>query len=61
MLNTQDTKCIEDNFKTNGLSEESLETVDSKIYLLPKTNNFQVKPLGDITIKIEDIVPCMYL
>lgn len=61
MLNSQNTECIEDNFKTNGLSEESLETVDSKLCLLSKTCNLQLKPLGDITIKIEDIVPCMYL
>lgn len=45
----------------SSLSEESLlVTEESKTFLQQKNDNYELKPLGDITLKLEDIVPCMY-
>lgn len=50
-----------DNVKKKNLSEESLlDTDDSKTVLQPINDNSQLKPLGDITIELEDIVPSKY-
>ncbi|VVC33641.1 Hypothetical protein CINCED_3A021531 [Cinara cedri] len=47
-----------DNVKKKSLSEESpLDTDDSKTILQPLNDNSLLKPLGEITIKLEDIVP----
>lgn len=50
------------NIKKNGLPNESLLCIDnSKTQLLPTNfNSFQIRPLVDLTIKLEDIVPSMY-
>lgn len=50
-----------DNAKKISLSDESLlDTDDSKTVLQPINDNSQLKPLGDITIELEDIVPSKY-
>lgn len=57
-LNLSDAEFNLDIINKNGLSEESLDLDDSKSFLQPKNDSFQLKPLGDITIKIDDIIPC---
>jgi len=59
-LNLSDAEFNLDIINKNGLSEESLDIKDSKSFLQPKNDRFQLKPLGDITIQIDDIVPCVY-
>lgn len=49
------------NSEENGLLEKiMLNTDDSNAFLPSTNNNSQLKPLGDINIKLEDIIPCMY-
>jgi len=55
-----DTEFNSDSIKTNGLSEEKLLDSEDSIYFEPKNCGFQIKPLGDINIKLEDIIPCKY-
>lgn len=44
--------------QNNGSSEELLLNIeDSKTYNQLKSDNCQLKPLGDITITLEDIIP----
>lgn len=52
-----DTEFNLDNSKINGSSEAFTE--DSKTFSLPKSDNSQLKPLGDITITVNDIIPRM--
>lgn len=61
-MNLSDTKFDSNNIIKNSSSQESLLCIeDSKTLLLPKNDlNSQLKPLGDITIEIENIIPCMY-
>jgi len=59
-LNLSDSEFNLNIINKNGLSEESLNIEDSKSFLQPKNDSFQLKPLGDITIQIDDIVPCVY-
>ncbi|XP_022176039.1 ADP-ribosylation factor-binding protein GGA1 isoform X2 [Myzus persicae] len=57
-FNLTDTEFSSDNIKTNGLSEEPLLDTKDSIYFEPNNCGFQIKPLGDISIKLEDIIPC---
>lgn len=60
--NLSDTEFDFNTIKKNGLSEDSLLSIeDPKTHLQYKNDNTNLKPLGDITIKLEDIIPCMYL
>ncbi|CAH1716145.1 ADP-ribosylation factor-binding protein GGA1 isoform X1 [Aphis gossypii] len=48
-----------DIIKKNGLSHDPLfGTQDSIIFEQPNNHSLQIKPLGDINIKLEDIIPC---
>lgn len=51
-----------DSKTSNGLSKEGslLDKEETKTISQPKSEKSQIKPLGDISIKLEDIVPCMY-
>jgi len=49
-----------DNIKNNGLSEEPLLGAQDSILFEPKKYSLQIKPLGDINIELEDIIPCAY-
>lgn len=62
VLNLSNTKFDDDNNTKKSSSKELVTCIeDSKTLLLPKNDfNSQLKPLGDINIKIEDIIPCMY-
>lgn len=61
-LHLPDTEFNSTNIKNNDLSENSLlVTEESKAFLQQKNDNYELKPLGDITLKLEDIVPCTYL
>uniref|UniRef100_A0A2S2NAK1 ADP-ribosylation factor-binding protein GGA1 n=1 Tax=Schizaphis graminum TaxID=13262 RepID=A0A2S2NAK1_SCHGA len=58
-VNLKDTEFNSDIIKKNGLSDEPLfGTQDSIIFEQPKNYSIQIKPLGDINIKLEDIIPC---
>uniref|UniRef100_A0A2H8TPW3 ADP-ribosylation factor-binding protein GGA1 n=1 Tax=Melanaphis sacchari TaxID=742174 RepID=A0A2H8TPW3_9HEMI len=58
-FNLTDTEFNSDIIKKNGISEEPLfGTQDSIIFEQPKSYSLQIQPLGDINIKIEDIIPC---
>lgn len=60
-MNIPDVLLESDNSKENCVSEKSfLDTEDSKVSIQPENYNSQLKPLGDITIELEDIIPCMY-
>jgi len=55
-----ETELSSDNIKKNGLSDEPVLGTHDSILLEPKNYSLQIKPLGDINIKLEDIIPCMY-
>lgn len=60
-MDLPDAELNSDNTKKNGLSEESLLfTEDSKTFLQQNNDTYDIQPLGDITLNLEDIVPCMY-
>lgn len=53
---------LTDNIEENNLSEKIMLTSEDSKTLLPSTNcSSQLKSLGDINIKLEDIIPGMYL
>jgi len=58
-FNLTDPELSSDNIKNNGLSEEPLLDTQDSILFEPKNYSFQIKPLGDINIKLEDIIPCL--
>lgn len=48
--------------KKNDLSNELLLDIeDPKINEQQKNDDSQLKPLGDIIIQLEDIIPCMFI
>lgn len=51
---------LNSDIKKNSLFEESLGIENLKSFLELKNDSYLLKPLGDITIEIDDIVPCMY-
>lgn len=55
-----DTELGSDKIKKNGLSDEPLLGTHDSILFEPKNYSLQIKPLGDINIKLEDIIPCAY-
>lgn len=56
-----ETEFNSDIIKKNGLSHDPLfGTQDSIIFEQSNNHSLQIKPLGDINIKLEDIIPCMY-
>lgn len=59
-LNLTDSGFNSDHIKKKSLSEESLLGTDSIILEQPKNYSLPIKPLGDINVKLEDIIPCMY-
>ncbi|XP_026810979.1 ADP-ribosylation factor-binding protein GGA1 isoform X2 [Rhopalosiphum maidis] len=57
-FNLKDTEFNSDIIKKNDPSDEPLlGTQDSIIFEQPKNYSIQIKPLGDINIKLEDIIP----
>ncbi|KAL4150021.1 hypothetical protein QTP88_003869 [Uroleucon formosanum] len=57
-FNLTDTELGSDKIKKNGLSDEPLLGTHDSILFEPKNYSLQIKPLGDINIKLEDIIPC---
>ncbi|XP_025417614.1 ADP-ribosylation factor-binding protein GGA1 isoform X2 [Sipha flava] len=58
ILNLTDTRFKTDSIEENNLSEKIMLISEDSKTLLPSTNyNSQLKPLGDINIKLEDIIP----
>lgn len=57
-FNLIDTELSSDNIEKNGISKDSLLGTQDSIVSEPKNYNFEIKPLGDINIKLEDIIPC---
>ncbi|KAL5234278.1 hypothetical protein ACI65C_001688 [Semiaphis heraclei] len=57
-FNLTDSELSSDNIKNNGLSEEPLLGTQDSILFDPKNYSLQIKPLGDINIELEDIIPC---
>jgi len=56
-----DTEFNSDDIKKNGQPEESLlGTQNSITFEQPKNYSLQILPLGDINMKLEDIIPCTY-
>jgi len=59
-FNLTDAELSSDNIKQNSLSDEPLLGTHDSILFEPKNYSLQIKPLGDINIKLEDIIPCAY-
>lgn len=58
-FNLTETEFNSDIIKKNGVSHDPLfGTQDSIIFEQPNNHSLQIKPLGDINIKLEDIIPC---
>lgn len=49
-----------ENVNKISLSDKLLDTDNSKTFLQPINGNSLLKPLGEITIKLEDIIPSKY-
>lgn len=60
ILNLADIEFKMDNIEENGLSEKIMLITEDPKTLLPSNHNSELKPLGDINIKIEDIISCKY-
>ncbi|XP_008183807.1 ADP-ribosylation factor-binding protein GGA1 isoform X2 [Acyrthosiphon pisum] len=58
-FNLTDAELSSDNIKKNSqMSDEPLSGTHDSILFEPKNYSLQIKPLGDINIKLEDIIPC---
>lgn len=57
-MNIPDALLESNNSKENDISETSF--LDSESSKTSENYDSQLKPLGDITIELEDIVPCKY-
>lgn len=59
-FNLTDAELSSDNIKKSSLSDEPLIGTHDSILFEQKNYSLQIKPLGDINIKLEDIIPCAY-
>ncbi|XP_015379468.1 PREDICTED: ADP-ribosylation factor-binding protein GGA1 isoform X2 [Diuraphis noxia] len=56
-FNLTDPELSSDDIKNNGLSEEPFLGTQDSVLFEPKNYSLQIKPLGDINIELENIIP----